>query len=268
MENSSRFFKNTECSYFPCHKNADRENSNCLFCYCPLYSKIPCPGNPTYIKKEDGRIIKRCTDCTFPHKSENYDKIMSLLKKPSESDEIFTEYHHGDEFYEDRHASDDRHCERSEAIPLTFSVNTNPLGIPEGVKNAILSSVEQLSFYPDQNCTELRKKIADRFPATLGMTNAPHHLCERSLAISFENIICGNGASELISLFTQAISPKNALIVAPTFSGYEKALKICYSKIHYLEQNEWYGQVWALLFHQSPFAKSFQRNSLAYQQKP
>ena len=31
------YFCNRECEYFPCHKGADPENFNCLFCYCPLY---------------------------------------------------------------------------------------------------------------------------------------------------------------------------------------------------------------------------------------
>ena len=32
------YFSNKECEYFPCHKGADPENFNCLFCYCPLYA--------------------------------------------------------------------------------------------------------------------------------------------------------------------------------------------------------------------------------------
>ena len=26
------FFQNRECEFFPCHKGADPENFNCLFC--------------------------------------------------------------------------------------------------------------------------------------------------------------------------------------------------------------------------------------------
>ncbi|MBQ8923953.1 MAG: metal-binding protein [Lachnospiraceae bacterium] len=77
MENSYRFFENTNCEYYPCHK--DIEHMNCLFCYCPLYSREQCPGNPSY-KEKDGRRIKICTDCTFPHQLDNYDIIMELLK--------------------------------------------------------------------------------------------------------------------------------------------------------------------------------------------
>ena len=76
MENSSRFFENRQCEYFPCHQ--ELEHFNCLFCYCPMYHRKKCPGNPYYIEKE-GTRIKVCTNCTFPHQPENYDKIMEVL---------------------------------------------------------------------------------------------------------------------------------------------------------------------------------------------
>ena len=78
MKNSYRFFENKECQYFPCHKGVT--DFNCLFCYCPLYRLEHCPGNPKYIEK-DGITIKVCTDCIFPHRSENYDTIIEILKK-------------------------------------------------------------------------------------------------------------------------------------------------------------------------------------------
>ncbi len=77
MEASSRFFENRKCEYFPCHKGV--EDFNCLFCYCPLYLREKCPGNPKFMEK-GGRKIKICTDCTFPHQPENYDIIIRILK--------------------------------------------------------------------------------------------------------------------------------------------------------------------------------------------
>lgn len=77
MENSYRFFENRECRYFPCHTGL--EAFNCLFCYCPLYHKEACPGNPVYVEKQGVRI-KVCRDCTFPHRPENYDVIIKSLK--------------------------------------------------------------------------------------------------------------------------------------------------------------------------------------------
>lgn len=77
MENSYRFFENRDCRYYPCHKGI--AEMNCLFCYCPMYHMDNCPGHPSYSEK-NGRRIKICTDCTFPHMPENYDRIMQILK--------------------------------------------------------------------------------------------------------------------------------------------------------------------------------------------
>lgn len=78
MDNSYKFFKNKECKYYPCHEGI--EEINCLFCYCPLYRIKDCPGNNSYIEK-DGLSIKVCKDCTFPHRPENYEKIIEILSK-------------------------------------------------------------------------------------------------------------------------------------------------------------------------------------------
>ncbi len=77
MENSSRFFANKSCRYYPCHEGA--EELNCLFCYCPMYFLPRCPGDPEYIER-DGKTIKKCTQCVFPHVPENYDKVVKILK--------------------------------------------------------------------------------------------------------------------------------------------------------------------------------------------
>ena len=78
MENSYRFFENKDCKYFPCHKGL--ADFNCLFCYCPMYRLEHCPGNPRYFEK-NGRRIKDCSGCTFPHDPEHYDTIMQILRE-------------------------------------------------------------------------------------------------------------------------------------------------------------------------------------------
>lgn len=83
MANSYCFFENRECEYYPCHKGI--EELNCLFCYCPLYSYEKCPGNPKY-KEKNGKMIKDCTDCNFPHKRENYAVVNELIKKHNKAD--------------------------------------------------------------------------------------------------------------------------------------------------------------------------------------
>lgn len=77
MKNSSAFFKNTECEFFPCHSGIDEEKFNCLFCYCPLYAMQNCSGEFIYL--DDG--VKDCSACKFPHVAENYLKIIERLKK-------------------------------------------------------------------------------------------------------------------------------------------------------------------------------------------
>ncbi|MCM1334635.1 MAG: aminotransferase class I/II-fold pyridoxal phosphate-dependent enzyme [Bacteroides sp.] len=91
-------------------------------------------------------------------------------------------------------------------ILYDFSANLNPLGLPEGVKNALKNSIGEWEKYPDPYCRELIKKIAahERFPA--------------------ENIACGNGAADLIYRIVRAVAPRRAIVPAPAFSEYEKAL--------------------------------------------
>lgn len=40
---------------------------------------------------------------------------------------------------------------------IDFSANINPLGLPEGVKKAILDSIDDFCNYPDPLCRELKK---------------------------------------------------------------------------------------------------------------
>lgn len=80
MDASYRFFENHACKYFPCHKGFENgEPFNCLFCYCPFYLKEKCPGNPTFWDRGGGKIIKDCTNCTYPHQPASYDVIIKWL---------------------------------------------------------------------------------------------------------------------------------------------------------------------------------------------
>ena len=78
MENSSSFFCNKECKYFPCHETKDPDSFNCLFCYCPLYSYGEmCGGHFKYSK----RGIKSCIDCSIPHHPNSAEYINAKLKE-------------------------------------------------------------------------------------------------------------------------------------------------------------------------------------------
>ena len=78
MDNGYSYFSNFACSAFPCHKAADREDFNCLFCYCPLYPLENCGGNPQFTASG----VKDCSNCLLPHKAKNYrysvEKLMQL----------------------------------------------------------------------------------------------------------------------------------------------------------------------------------------------
>jgi len=101
-----------------------------------------------------------------------------------------------------------------------FSANINPMGISESVRRAFIRSADELEKYPDPYCIKLREKLAER------------------LNISEKNIVCGNGADDIIYRIVHAFRPRRALLCAPTFSEYSKALSECGCEIteHFLSE--------------------------------
>ncbi len=97
-------------------------------------------------------------------------------------------------------------------IDYDFSVNLNPFPCPEAVKTALFGAVSFADKYPDIYARRFREKVA---------------LSENRLSscsLTYENIIGGNGASELIQAAIGLISPKKVLIPVPSFSGYRHGL--------------------------------------------
>ena len=90
----------------------------------------------------------------------------------------------------------------------SFSANVNPLGISPLLRDTLAKHVDAITSYPDREYTQLRKSIC-------AYTGA-----------NFENIIVGNGSTELISLFIQTTHPKKALILGPTYSEYEREISL------------------------------------------
>ena len=84
MKNNYRFFQNRDCEFFPCHKAADEEKFNCLFCYCPLYLDENCMGSPSYIINGKGQRIKDCSSCLVVHRPDMYDKVIKHLQRQEE----------------------------------------------------------------------------------------------------------------------------------------------------------------------------------------
>ncbi len=89
---------------------------------------------------------------------------------------------------------------------LDFSVNINPLGPSGAVLKAAGQGVLQMTHYPDSRCRKLRAATA------------------KAYGVGEENIVFGNGAAELLFLLAFAKRPGRALVTAPAFSEYERAL--------------------------------------------
>lgn len=88
-----------------------------------------------------------------------------------------------------------------------FSSNINPFGTPDFVMQAVKNSLDAISYYPDITNTKLREAIA------------------KKEGVSCEDIICGNGASELIYTVVNCIKPKRAILSIPCFSEYLQVLE-------------------------------------------
>jgi histidinol-phosphate aminotransferase len=105
-------------------------------------------------------------------------------------------------------------------VSLDFSVNINPLGMPDGVQEAILNDINGYETYPDIRYTELREAVAGK---------------ER---VQAERILCGNGASELIMAVVRAVRPDKCAVAAPSFSGYERAVSAYGAETEYYKLDE------------------------------
>ena len=100
---------------------------------------------------------------------------------------------------------------------LDFSVNVNPLGPPAGVIYAMTEAIGNIGCYPDPECQKLCCALAD------------YH------GIQSSQLICANGAADLIFQVINVLKPKKALCLAPDFSEYEQALNVQKTEIEYYE---------------------------------
>ncbi len=92
-------------------------------------------------------------------------------------------------------------------VNYDFSVNLNPLGVPSEVQWVITEAALHANKYPDIYHAKLIEDTAKLFD------------------IFNDQIIFGNGASEIITAICHYVSPKKAMMLAPSFMGYENAIK-------------------------------------------
>lgn len=102
----------------------------------------------------------------------------------------------------------------------SFSANVNPLGISPKLRTTLSQQIDAITSYPDREYTALRKSIAGYIDT------------------DYNNIIVGNGSTELISLMIKIRAPKKALIIGPTYSEYEREVSLGGGRCRYYPLKE------------------------------
>ena len=107
-------------------------------------------------------------------------------------------------------------------VPLDFSASLNPFGLPEPVRAALHEAVEACARYPDPLCRRLAEALAAQWE------------------LEPAQIFFGNGAAEVFDRLATVLHPKTALLLAPGFSEYERALGQagCICRFHFLREAE------------------------------
>ena len=118
------------------------------------------------------------------------------------------QYQHGGDIYSESNQTSGKKI-------VDFSANINPLGLPQGIRKAIIDSLDSCINYPDAFCRRLRAATAD------------------FLEVSPEYLFFGNGAADVLFRLVLAVRPRTALLLAPTFADYEKALHTVNCQVDY-----------------------------------
>ncbi|SFG38191.1 histidinol-phosphate aminotransferase [Lachnospiraceae bacterium C7] len=107
-------------------------------------------------------------------------------------------------------------------VKIDYSVNINPLQLPDSIKKAYEKCFDTLGTYPDPYCEKLCKQIA------------------KIEKVSNNKILCGNGASELFMAIYHGIKPQKIMLCSPSFYGYVHGANAldCEIQWHYLSENE------------------------------
>ncbi len=92
-----------------------------------------------------------------------------------------------------------------EPVLLDFSVNVNPLGLPATARQALIRHLPDYERYPDPACRQLTQALA------------------RQHQLKPEQVLCGNGAADLLFRLAACLKPRRALTLAPAFSEYERS---------------------------------------------
>ncbi|HAS82301.1 MAG TPA: threonine-phosphate decarboxylase [Verrucomicrobia bacterium] len=88
---------------------------------------------------------------------------------------------------------------------LDFSANINPLGQPDWLRQVISRHVSDLRHYPDPECRAFTEAVCNRY------------------GVVADEVLTGNGTSELLYLLVRSCGMQRALIPVPCYSDYLRA---------------------------------------------
>lgn len=104
---------------------------------------------------------------------------------------------------------------------IDFSVNINPLGVPDTVKCRFAEITEISGAYPDPDCRYLSSLLAEKYH------------------INTSQILCGNGADDLLYRLVFAVKPKHSVVIEPTYEEYDRVLDLVGCEVsHYTLKTE------------------------------
>jgi cobyric acid synthase CobQ/L-threonine-O-3-phosphate decarboxylase len=125
-----------------------------------------------------------------------------------------------------KHGGNRRYLSNAVGIPkeelLDFSANINPLGFPEGFRSLISRRIEEVLHYPDPDCAGL-----------VGAVSACY-------GIPPEEIVIGNGSTELLYALPRALPKARAVIPVPSYADYATASELAgmpVEKVYISEDN-------------------------------
>ena len=109
-------------------------------------------------------------------------------------------YEHGGDIYTQKLAPNGKPF-------VDYSANINPLGLPAGIRRAVKLALKDCVNYPDPFCRELAEAMS------------------KYMQLPKEYFFFGNGAADVLFRLALALKPRQAMLLAPTFADYEKALR-------------------------------------------
>jgi cobyric acid synthase CobQ/L-threonine-O-3-phosphate decarboxylase len=108
----------------------------------------------------------------------------------------------------------------SENAILDFSANINPLGPPEYLWDVLAGKIQSIVHYPDPRAGALTQKIAETY------------------GVKKEQIIVGNGTSELLYAVARQVQCNRVIVPVPAYIDYRLACEQAGLAVHPLVLNE------------------------------